>query len=275
MDLLVVEPRFYRAKRIACCFAHLATKLGCILLAPSLVRSATLRVGPGEAYAHPSDAVAVAHDGDTIQIRSDGDYHNDVMLIAKNNLTIEGVGPGRAIMKTDGRVFGRKGIWVFAEGSSNLIVENIAFEGARVADADGANGAGIRSQGKNLTVKNCRFFNNQDGILGGFGTTTIEHCEFDHNGLNGLAHNLYISDQAGTLIFRFNYSHDTVAGHLLKSRAAVNIIEYNRLTDDAGTGSYELDLPNGGESGHHWKHHSAERGFTEQHDLRLRRRRDR
>jgi hypothetical protein len=62
-----------------------------------------------------------------------------------------------------------------------------------------------------------------------------------------MAHNLYIG-HAGSLTFRFNYSHDSVVGHLLKTRAATNYILYNRLTDESGTGSYEIDIPNGGTS---------------------------
>jgi hypothetical protein len=216
------------------------------MFGPHLAWAAILKVGPKGSFAKPSEAIARAAPGDLIQIASDGDYLNDVAIIHTSNLTIEGVGNRRAVMKTDGRVYGRKGIWVFAEGAANLTLRNLQFEGARVLDADGANGAGIRAQGKNLSVDNCRFTNNQDGILGGMGTTTIEHSEFDHNGLTDLTHNLYIGDQAGTLIFRYNYSHDSKIGHLLKSRAATNVIEYNRLSDDDGTGSYELDLPNGG-----------------------------
>jgi hypothetical protein len=205
-----------------------------------------LSVGPGKQFAQPSAAIAAARDGDTIQIDPSGNYFNDVALIERSHLTIEGTGEKRVLLKTDGRVYGRKGIWVFAENASDLTIKNIDFEGARISANDGANGAGIRAQGTNLTIENCRFHDNQDGILGGIGTTTIEHSEFDHNGLTGLTHNLYIADQNGTLIFRFNYSHDTTIGHLLKSRAAKNIIEFNRLSDDAGTGSYELNLPNGG-----------------------------
>jgi hypothetical protein len=219
---------------------------GSFVLLQSFAVAATLSVGPGQAFDKPSQAIAHAVPGDVIQISCDGDYFNDVAKIDKSDLTIEGVGRRRAVLKTDGRVFGRKGIWVFAQGAANLTIKNLQFEGARVSDADGANGAGLRAQGKNLTVENCRFTNNQDGILGGMGITTIEHSEFDHNGLTGQTHNLYIGDQAGKLIFRFNYSHDSKIGHLLKSRAAVNLIEYNRLSDDDGTGSYELDLPNGG-----------------------------
>ena len=206
----------------------------------------TLRVGPHQTYPVPSAAIAAAHDGDTIEVDA-GDYPNDVALIDRNGLTIRGVGDKPAVIGTDGRVYGRKGIWVFADGCRGLTLENLTFKGARVSDADGGNGAGLRSQGRDLTVRRCRFTDNQDGLLGGGGTTTIEHCEFDHNGPSGLTHNLYVADTAGTLVFRFNWSHDTADGHLLKSRAAVNRIECNRLTDEAGNGSYELDLPNGGD----------------------------
>ena len=205
----------------------------------------TLRVGPRQTYRMPSAAIAAAKDGDTIEVDA-GDYANDVALIDRNDLTIRGVG-GTAVIRTDGRVYGRKGIWVFAEGRRGLTLENLTFKGAKVSDADGGNGAGLRSQGRDLTVRHCRFTDNQDGILGGGGTTTIERCEFDHNGPSGLTHNVYVADKAGTLVFRFNWSHDTAEGHLLKSRSAVNRIECNRLTDEAGTGSYELDLPNGGD----------------------------
>jgi hypothetical protein len=225
-------------------------KTGVLVLAvfsTIVAHAATLEVGPGKAYAVPSAAIVAARDGDTIRIDPAGSYDNEVALIAHDHLTIESSGDQRVKIKTDGRVFGRKGIWVFAEGHHDLTIRGIEFSGAKISEADGANGAGLRSQGTNLTVTNCRFHDNQDGILGGGGTTTITHCEFDHNGPTGLTHNLYINDQAGTLIFRFNNSHDSIQGHLLKSRCAVNIIEFNRLSDDNGTGSYELDLPNGGE----------------------------
>ena len=211
-----------------------------------------LKVGPTEPYKEPSAAIAAAHDGDTILI--DPGTYNDVALINKNNLTIEGDGPVRSVIKTNGAVYGEKGLWVFQQGFKNLTVDNIDFEGARVSVADGNNGAGIRDQGTNLTILNCRFYNNQDGILGGnsvvggLGTVTIKNSEFADNGItsDGLTHNVYISDRGATLIFEFNYTHNTVVGHLLKSRCAVNEILYNRISDDTGTGSYEIDLPNGG-----------------------------
>jgi len=47
---------------------------------------------------------------------------------------------------------------------NDVIVENIEFSGARVPDR---NGAGIRPEGRNFTVRNCRFYDCENGILGG------------------------------------------------------------------------------------------------------------
>jgi hypothetical protein len=49
-------------------------------------------------------------------------------------------------------------------------------------------------------------------------------------------------------IFRYNYSHGTLVGHECKSRAHFNYIAYNRITNENGTGSRNIDLPNGGTS---------------------------
>jgi len=120
-----------------------------------------------------------------------------------------------------------KGIWV-ASGR-NLLVENIEFSGARVSSH---NGAGIRAQGQNWTVRNCYFHDNEEGILESNvagSNILIEYTEFARNGYsNGQTHNLYIGNTGplGTLIFRFNYSHDSVVGHLLKTRAGVNYIRF-------------------------------------------------
>jgi hypothetical protein len=52
-----------------------------------------------------------------------------------------------------------------------------------------------------------------------------------------------------SLIFRFNYSHHAHVGHELKSRAHVNMIAYNRFSNEAtGDASRDIDLPNGGQA---------------------------
>ena len=213
------------------------------LCVPS-ARGNTLQVGPGKPYATPCAAIAAAAAGDEIDIDSSGTYTGDVCAWSTDSLTLVGVGTGRAVIDAGGNNSQGKGIWVIS--GNNTTVENIEFTGATVPDD---NGVGIRAQGNNLTIRNCYFHDNQEGILtdGGNSTILIEFTEFYHNGFgDGFTHNVYIGNIT-KLIFRYNYSHDAVIGHLLKSRAAENDIYYNRLTDEsAGTASYEIDLPNGG-----------------------------
>lgn len=210
----------------------------------SLASAATLQVGSGKTYAAPCAAIAAAANGDVIEIDA-GTYSGDVCAVTKNGLTLRGMG-GLAKLDAAGKNSGGKAIWVIA--GNDTTVENIEFMNASVPDQ---NGAGIRQEGANLTVRRCYFHNNEDGILAGdnaSSTITIEYTEFANNGFgDGQSHNLYIN-HVGKLVFQYNYSHHAKIGHLLKSRATENWIVYNRLTGEDGTDSYEIDLPNGGRS---------------------------
>jgi hypothetical protein len=114
-----------------------------------------------------------------------------------------------------------------------------------------SNGAGIRVEGTNITVSGCAFRKNQDGILAGnnlSSTIIVEGSEFEQSGAgDGLSHAIYIN-HVKAFIFRYNYSHGTLVGHECKSRAHFNYIGYNRITNENGTGSRNIDLPNGGTS---------------------------
>lgn len=212
------------------------------LLLCAAVRGGLLNVGPGKPFATPCQAFSAANDGDVIEIDAAGNYDGDVCVITKNNLVIRGLN-GRAKIDAAGRYAAGKGIWVVA--GDNTVIENIEFSGARVPDR---NGAGIRLDSGNLTVRNCVFRNNENGILGGFyGKVLVEHSEFDNNGYgDGYSHNIYLNAGVAEFTLRYSASRRANAGHLVKSRAARNYILYNRLTQEDGTGSYELDLPNGG-----------------------------
>lgn len=213
----------------------------CLMLI-SLAEAAVRSVGPGQPYATPCQAIAAAQDGDTIEIDAAGSYNGDVCAITKNNLVIRGVN-GRAKIDAAGRYAWGKGIWVVA--GDNTVIENIEFSGAKVPDR---NGAGIRLDKGNLTVRNCVFHHNENGILGGsYGRVLIEHSEFYDNGYgDGLSHNIYITAGVAEFTLRYSASRRANVGHLVKSRAARNYILYNRLTQEDGTGSYEIDLPNAG-----------------------------
>ena len=202
------------------------------------------QVGPKAKYKTPCRAFAAAGDGDTIEIDARGDYKGDVCAIWKNRLTIRGVN-GRPKIDAAGKAAEGKAIWVVKGGGT--VVDNIEFTGAAVGEF---NGAGIRQEGRGLTVLNCYFHHNENGILTSWdvGEIRVEHSEFGWNGhANGLAHNIYVG---GTARFTLNasYMHHTVGGNAMKSRAKENIITYNRITQETGDGSYELDLSEGGQA---------------------------
>ena len=224
----------------------MTAKLICMLLLAAALPAAprTRQVGPGLKYSTPCKAIAAASDGDTIEIDAKGDYAGDVCAVWKNRLTLRGVN-GRPKLDAAGRSAEGKATWVIKGGGT--VVENIEFTGAAVGDK---NGAGIRLEGKNLTVRNSYFHHNENGILTSWdvGTVQVEHSEFGWNGhANGQAHNIYVGG-TDKFILHASYMHHSVGGNLVKSRAAVNIITYNRISQETGDGSYELDLSNGGQA---------------------------
>lgn len=213
---------------------------------PMLAASGAMwSVGPTEAYTLPSQVSTLVNDGDTVNIAA-GVYAGDVARWQADDLVLRGVG-GMAHLESNGLSWGDKAIWVIQ--GNNCTVEWIEFSECQVPDH---NGAGIRLEGLGLTVRNCHFHHNENGILCGEyhpSTVRIEYTEFGHHGYgDGYSHNLYIGN-IDSLIFRFNYSHHADVGHELKSRAWVNVIEYNRFSNEAnGTASREIDLPNGGQA---------------------------
>ncbi len=221
----------------------LAATLACHFCICAFAR--TLPVGPGKLYSVPSAVLANVQDGDTVLIEP-GLYQGDVASWTKNNLVLKGTAKF-AHLDAGGKSAEGKAIWVIS--GKNTVVENIEFSGATVPDQ---NGAGIRQQGDNLTVRHCYFHGNEDGILGGGGTASevmIEYSEFASNGFgDGQSHNIYISN-VKSFTLRFCYSHEARIGHEVKSRANANYLLYNRILDGLnGTASYSVDLPNGGTS---------------------------
>ena len=214
--------------------------------APALSGAATgrvLHVGPRRAITRIGVAAQEAGDGDVIEI-DPGDYVADVAIWDRAELTIRGAGNRVRLLAAGAHAEG-KAIWVIRRG--RITIENIEFIGARVPDN---NGAGIRHEGGQLIVRRCGFRNNQNGILTGSdpkSTLEVESSEFGYNGAgDGLSHGIYVGAIAS---FRLSgsYVHHGNVGHLVKTRARHNRIEYNRLSDEAGgRSSYELEFPNGG-----------------------------
>ena len=203
---------------------------------------ATLRVGPTGDIRTIAEAARLARDGDTVEVQA-GEYRGDVAVWLQKKLTLRAVG-GPVVLVADGHAAEGKGIWVIRNGEFEI--EGFDFVGARVPSR---NGAGIRFERGKLTVRDSRFIDNQMGLLTGNDAAselTVERCEFrgptdgDH-----WYHNLYAGTIARLTVIG-SWSHKARRGHLLKSRARENHILYNRLTDEGGNASYELEFANGG-----------------------------
>jgi hypothetical protein len=229
--------------RYPLCIAAVSLFLATALTTP-LMAVTTNQVGAGKTYSTIQAAVSASANGDVVEIYP-GTYSGAAAVaVINNSITIRGIGTRPVLDATSYTIPNGKAI--FEASGPDITIENIEFMGAAVPDN---NGAGIRPEGAKLTVRHCYFHDNQDGMVGGAVNSQflIEYCEFARNGAgDGQSHNIYVNN-IGKLTFQYNYSHNASTGHLFKSRAYVNYILYNRLTDETGgNASYELDVPQGG-----------------------------
>lgn len=215
--------------------------LAMLVLTARPAGSAVLEVGAGGTFKAPSEAAAAAKPGDVIRIHP-GTYY-DCAVWNAGDLAIEGTGPG--VILTDKICQGKA---IFVVDADDVRIAGITFARARSPDQ---NGAGIRVEGKNLSVENSRFVDNQEGILAGDNqesTITVRNSEFLHNGacIAECAHGIYVG-HIKLLTVDHSRFLDTQTAHHIKSRASRTEIVDSRIEDGpTGTASYLVDLPNGG-----------------------------
>jgi len=231
----LVRPRSRRLFPAAAVLGLLAA------LSSSPASSKTIEVGANQAVSLPSKAAAMAMDGDTVEIAA-GEY-KDCAVWRANRLTIVGIGSGAVI-----RDVACKDKGIFVIDGNDVVVRNITFSGAKVADG---NGAGIRAEGSNLTVENSRFLDNQEGILtnpAANSVIVVKDSEFIGNGTcdQGCAHGIYVTSAALLRVENSKF-RQTKDGHHIKSRALKTELFGNEIMDGpSGTASYLVDIPNGG-----------------------------
>ncbi|MDZ7628128.1 MAG: right-handed parallel beta-helix repeat-containing protein [Parvularculaceae bacterium] len=207
-----------------------------------------LVIGVSAAEAAPGDsawlagAISSAKSGAVIDIPA-GDYDLTDQKIARS-LTLKGAPDGKTVLRS--AAVTEKAILVPLPGV-DLRAENITFSGAKSWDR---NGAGIRHEGRNLTVVNCRFIGNEDGILSTGdknGVITIERSLFHDNGFgDGQSHAIYV-DGAALVDVKDSKFISTRIGHHLKSLSNRTIARGTTFDDGHGRGSYAIDASKGGE----------------------------
>lgn len=209
-------------------------------------QAATLEVGAGKRYTTLSAAAAAAQSYDTIIVYP-GTYSGAAWT--DSNLTIKrAAGTATGSVVVTGATVGDKGL--FLVKGANVTIDGLRFTGAR---STSRNGAGIRAEGKNLTVRNSEFIANENGMLitPGLnrGVVTISNSLFKNNGYgDGQSHGLYASSGLDKLVVTGSRFEGTKVGHHLKSRADVNVVRGSSFIDGslAKAASYQIDLSEGG-----------------------------
>ncbi len=118
-------------------------------------------------------------------------------------------------------------------------ISGIVFRGCH-SDAN-ENAGGIRFvQAHHLTIRDCLFQNDDNGIIGNGDDVLVEFSEFDHNGTptSDQEHSIYFLG-GSKFTLRYSYVHDALHGQNFHSRAAETVLEYNWF---ARAGDYEGDL---------------------------------
>lgn len=202
-------------------------------------------VCPGFAFA-AGDAAALARAieaapaGATLKLAA-GEYDVADLRIPRD-LTL--IGDGEVILYSSHKL--DKGLLVPVNGVS-IRIENITFRGARSWDR---NGAGVRHEGRDLTIVNCRFIDNEDGVLATGdenGVIEIVRSEFVGNGYgDGYSHGIYVSSGARLTISDSRFV-GTKYGHHVKSLAGVTVITGSVFDDANGHTSYAVDASRGGD----------------------------
>lgn len=165
-------------------------------------------------------------------------------LEISKSLTLRGpAGDNQAVLYHSGVV--DKGLLTPRPGVS-LTVENITFRDTNAWDK---NGAGIRHEGRDLTIINCNFLRNEDGVLvtgDQKGVITIQNSRFVNNGYgDGQSHGIYVNHSAALRITESHFE-GTRIGHHVKSLAEETVLTGNHFDDANGRTSYALDASRGG-----------------------------
>jgi hypothetical protein len=223
-----------------------AFALAALAAGGSMAQAATLEVGVGKKYSSISAAAAAANPYDTIIVYP-GTYKGAVLYDA--NLTVRTpVGSPRGSAIVTGATVLDKGL--FVTKGANIVIDGFRFTGAK---STSKNGAGIRVESKNLTVRNSEFISNQNGMLitpGSTlrGTVTITNSLFRSNGYgDGQSHGVY-SNTLDKLVIENSRFENTKVGHHIKSRADTTIVRGSTILDGTITNaaSYQIEVPEGG-----------------------------
>lgn len=209
-----------------------------LLISSAMTASANTVYVDGEQFDSLSSAVTAIKDGSKVYLEP-GIYQQGAYISA-NNIAI--IGAKGVIF--DGAVSDDKAALVLT--GKNVLVESIECRNIAVKDG---NGACIRFEGENLTIRDLYAHDSQSGVktsrVKGF--VKIEYSKFERIGnRNGYSHSMYII--ADLLQLNFCQILSTKSqGSGVKSRSKKVLIENSILASLDGKDSRLIDMANYGE----------------------------
>lgn len=208
-----------------------------MLSAPAIARDDLgTRIG-ARTFERLTDAVSAARPGDTLLLPGIEIDHG--IVVRTDRVTLRGR-PGTHFR--GGVAAGKAAIVVIGNG---VTIEGIECSGIAVPDR---NGACVRAEGRNLTLRNVYFHNSEQGVLtvAEPGKVTVLDSRFEKLGKAGRAHGIYVG--GGELeILRSSFLASQDQGHEIKSRASRTVIRDSVIASLDGRDSRLVDIPNGGD----------------------------
>lgn len=215
-----------------------------LLASPAAAQSGAFSVN-GRGYGSLQDAVNAIGGGARTILIAPGTYRQCAVQ-QDGNVTFKAARPGTAIF--DGTACEGKAALVLRGNAS--AVDGIVFRNMAVRDG---NGAGIRIENGDLTVRNAMFLDSQEGILGneqGGARIVIDHSTFSGDGTcdaaYDCAHSVYLATDGSVTVTNSRFERGQ-GGHYVKLRTPKLTIAGNSFDDSHGRKTnYMIDLSNGG-----------------------------
>ena len=189
-------------------------------------------------------AVASIADGHGTIVFAPGTYH-DCATQTGGWITYKAAKPGSVVL--DGGICDGKAALVLR--GHGAVIDGLVFRHMSVGDG---NGAGVRVETGDVTIRNAMFLDSQEGILGGYPNN--QKIVIDHSTFSGLgqcdqtpdcAHSIYLANKGQVTITRSRFERGR-GGHYVKLRVPNVQITDNSFDDTQGTKTnYMIDLPEG------------------------------
>ena len=229
--------------RLAPAFLPPALLLAALAASPLAAQADTKPFAVGNrSFSSLQGAIDSIGDGSGTIVIAPGRYRQCAVQAA-GEITYSAREPGTAVL-SGVACEGKAALVLHGRGAS---VEGMTFENIRVPDQ---NGAGIRLEQGNLTVRESLFRDSESGILtadDAGSAILVDRSTF--SGLGGCpddcSHSIYVGGYASLTVRNTRFERGR-GGHYLKSRSPHILVEDSSFDDSAGhSTNYMIDLPNG------------------------------